>query len=255
MSGLDGPRLRAALRRYGGADLVLLRSVTSTQDEARRLARAGAPAGTVVVAGEQTRGRGRLDRSWVSPPGAGLYFTILLPPSLPAGPLPLLAGVAVTEALRQFGSDRMAVKWPNDVLFDGRKVAGILAEREGSAVLLGIGVNVRLTSSMLPPGEGARVASLHEVEPGVTREMVFAALVERLAHWLERATTGGTETALARWRELSCTLGRRVRVNLPHETLEGLAEDLEADGALRVRRDDGTTQRVVAGDVVRTHRA
>jgi BirA family biotin operon repressor/biotin-[acetyl-CoA-carboxylase] ligase len=254
MSGLDGTRLRAALRSHWSADVVLLPVATSTQDEARRLARAGAPVGTVVIAEEQTHGRGRLDRRWVSPPGAGLYFTILLERSLPPGPLPLLAGVAVTEALRQLGSERIAAKWPNDVLLDGRKLAGILAEMEGAALMLGVGANVRLDLGRLPPEDRKRVASLDEVVPDVTREKVFEAVVERLRHWLDRAAREGFETTLARWRDLSCTLGRRVRVALPHEIVEGQALDVEADGALRVLRDDGTTQRIVAGDVVSTDR-
>jgi BirA family biotin operon repressor/biotin-[acetyl-CoA-carboxylase] ligase len=249
MSGMEVARLRAALSSYWGADVVLLPVATSTQDEARRLARAGAPVGTVVIAEEQTRGRGRLDRRWVSPPG-GLYFTILLERSLPPGPLPLLAGVAVTEALRQLGSDRIAAKWPNDVLLDGRKLAGILAQREATALLLGVGVNVRLDPGLLPPEDRGRVASLYEVAPEVTREEVFEAIVERLRHWLDRAAREGFETTLPRWRELSSTLGRRVRVELPHETVEGQAEDVEADGALRIRHGDGTTRRIVAGDVM-----
>jgi BirA family biotin operon repressor/biotin-[acetyl-CoA-carboxylase] ligase len=254
MSGLDEMRLRAALRPYWRADVVLLPVATSTQDEARRLARAGAPAGTVVIAEEQTRGRGRLDRRWVSPPGAGLYFTMLLERSLPPGPLPLLAGVAVTEALRHLGSDRIAAKWPNDVLLDGRKLAGILTEREATALLLGVGANVRLDLGRLPPEDRKRVASLDEVVPDVTREEVFEAIVERLRHWLDRAAREGFETTLARWRELACTLGRRVRVELPHETVEGQAEDVEADGALRILGDDGTTRRIIAGDLVSTNR-
>jgi BirA family biotin operon repressor/biotin-[acetyl-CoA-carboxylase] ligase len=243
---LDRPPLRAAaLTRALAPDgwrVEVLEQTQSTNALVAERARSGEPAGLVVVAEEQTAGRGRLDRVWVSPPRAGLTFSLLLrPEEAPAQwPwLPLLAGVAVARALRSHAAVEAVVKWPNDILVDGRKACGLLAEAVAGALVVGIGLNVTTRRSELPHGlatslqlEGARTTDRDTLLRAVLREVtgVMADPIE----------------ARAAYRELCATVGARVRVELPGgAAVEGLAEAVDADGRLVV---DGTAYGV--GDVV-----
>lgn len=190
--------------------------VGSTQDVARDL-----PLGSVVAADHQSAGRGRLDRRWQSPPGTALLVSFVLPPHRLAS---LAAGVAAAEAC---GPD-VRLKWPNDLLLDASKLGGILVECRPDRCVVGIGINL----SWAPPG-AARLA------------MPRDELLDRLRSTLERWFAAEPPVVLGRWRELSATLGMEVRVQLPGETVEGLAEDIGPDGALIV-----AGRRLVAGDVV-----
>jgi len=229
--------------------------VESTNDEAGAWARAGAPAGAVVVADEQTRGRGRLGRRWHSPPGASLYFSVVLRPPLPphrVPPLTLAAGVAVAEALVQFDA-APALKWPNDVQLDGKKVAGILTEMSADLdrvhhVVIGIGVNLNVLAF---PDELAAIATSLALVVGapVARAEFAAALCARLEHWYDRFVADGAAPVVAAWKQHARFLGRRVQVSAGRERMEGVAEDLDDDGALKLRLDDGRTLRVVAGEL------
>ncbi len=180
-----------------------LRSVTSTQDVAR-----GLPVGSIVLADHQTAGRGRLERRWEAPEGSGLLVSFVLDPS-PL--LSLAAGVAAAEAC----GPNVRLKWPNDLLLEGRKLGGILVEVHQGKAVCGIGINL----SWAPP-DGARL--------GAARDEVFALLRDRLASW----ATAPPEEILGRWRQLSDTIGRRVRIELPNETREGVAEDIGPGGEL-----------------------
>jgi BirA family biotin operon repressor/biotin-[acetyl-CoA-carboxylase] ligase len=223
------------------------------------LARGGL-AGQVLVAEEQTAGRGRMGRSWVSEPGAALTFSVLLRPAAvpPArrGWLPLLAGVAVAAAVRSVAGLPATVKWPNDVLIGDRKLAGILAEQSGDVVVIGIGINVATPLSALPASSGGlRPTSLLIEGADVTREVL---LIEALRE-LERRylafladPDAGRSGIQAAYRELCATLGRRVRIELPGDrTIVGVAEDVDTDGCLLVREGEtSSVQPVSAGDVV-----
>jgi BirA family biotin operon repressor/biotin-[acetyl-CoA-carboxylase] ligase len=203
-----------------------------------------APDGTVLVAETQTAGRGRLGRTWVSPPRAALTFSVLLRPPVVNGWLPLAAGVAVATAVRDLTGLRAVLKWPNDVLHHQRKLAGILAERSASgAVVLGIGLNVSTTKAELPrPGPGALepTSLLAEGAPDVAREDLLVAILRSLR-----------EPDREEYRALCDTLGRDVRVELPGDrVLEGTAEDIDHDGRLLLRLPSGEIQPVTAGDVV-----
>jgi BirA family biotin operon repressor/biotin-[acetyl-CoA-carboxylase] ligase len=189
---------------------------TSTQDVARDL-----PVGSVVVSDHQTSGRGRLGRAWEAPSGTALLASFVLP----ARPLAALAaGVAVAAAC----GERARLKWPNDVLLGGGKLAGILAEQRGSRCVLGVGVNL----TWAPPG-GARLECDRE------------ALLQRVDGELRRWFAAPDADVLAAWRARADTLGRRVRVELPGEAFEGVAEDVTADGCLVV-----AGRAVAAGDVI-----
>lgn len=236
------------------------RSVPSTNDVAFRLAREGALHGDTVIAEHQSRGRGRRGRTWVSPEGRNLYCSIVLRPDLPASRAPeatFVAAVALARTVREAFGLPAAIKWPNDVRIEGRKVAGILTELDAAAgrvrfIVLGLGVNINLTADELPAEVRPLATSLREaLGQSVDRALFTSALFARLEDEYDRWVEGGFGPVREAWCALSDTLGQRVRVTGgPGEApLEGEAVDVDADGALRVRRDDGTVERVLAGDV------
>lgn len=239
---LYAPALQRALSPDGWRLQVLLETPSTNAVVAER-ARAGEPAGLVVVAEAQTAGRGRLDRSWVSPPRAGLTFSVLLRPDLPAAQwpwLPLWTGLAVATALRERAELDAELKWPNDVLVQGRKLCGILAEvPEPGAVVLGIGLNVTTRAEELPHDSATslRLAGASTTD----RDTVLRAVLRSLTAVLRDA-----DAARTAYRERCSTLGRRVRVELPADrSVEGTAEAVDDSGRLVV---DGTAYG--AGDVV-----
>jgi len=239
-----------------------LDTCASTNDVAAARARAGEPEGWVVVADTQTAGRGRLGRTWHSPPGTNLYVSLLLRPLLPAvqvAPLTLVVGAATAAALAREGAVPR-LKWPNDVLLGTpagpRKVAGILTEAASEAnrmrhVIVGIGLNVNSHRSDFPTALAARVTSLRQtLGRSVDREGLLARLLGELGEGYARFLREGPAAAIASWRRYA-DLGGRYRVQgVGAADIEGVAEDVEADGALRVRGDDGRVHRVVTGEVV-----
>lgn len=248
---LTTAELGRALRVHGEVD--------STNEEAHRLADAGAEHGTAVLAEAQSKGRGRRGRSWVTPPGKAVALSLILRPELPparAPEIPLLAAVAVCEIVHELGAPAAAIKWPNDIECRGRKLAGLLSELRTQGervthVVLGIGLNVNLEADDLPD-ELRPLATSLRIERGgepVARSLVVARLLARLEWWLSLHEAEGFAPVHARFRELSSTLGRRVRAELPGGQVQGEAIDLAEDGALLVRTDEGAVERVIAGDV------
>lgn len=232
-------------------------SLPSTNLEAARRAIEGATEGLCVVASEQTAGRGRLQRQWISPKGAGLYFSVVLRPRISQSSWPLItlaAAVAVHDALLEGCSLKTDIKWPNDILSNNRKLCGILAETvettKGRALVLGIGIN--LTSSAFPP-EVHEIATSVQLETGdvpdleiILRHLMMA--LERRYEMLQ--SVGGGEEILREWSvRSSYANGKRVRVASGQEVFEGTTRGLETDGALRVGTDDGEVRIVRAGDV------
>ena len=230
--------------------------VGSTNDLAKQLAEEGAGHGETVVAECQTAGRGRRGRSWASPAGRNVYLSVVLRPDLPparAPELTLLGSVAVCQAVRQAGVDA-AIKWPNDLLVRGRKVAGLLTEMAAELdqvqwVVLGVGVNVNAEAADFP-AEVRELATSLAIERGepVPRALFTAALLTALEEWLDRHADEGFTPVRAAWREMSDTLGREVRVRSGGADLVGVAEDVDESGALLVRTAQGL-ERVVSGDV------
>src|SRR5829696_277511 len=232
-------------------------SLPSTNTEAARQAAHGAPEGLCVVAREQTAGRGRRERTWVSPKDAGLYLSVVLRPTLEARLWPLVtlaAALAVRDALGEACGLGADIKWPNDLLAGGRKLCGILAETaegaRGRAVVLGVGVNLRRGSF---PAEISDAATSVEEQTGRApdAEGLLAALTRSLARFYETLhTPGGAEEILRDWqRHSTYAHGRRVRVALAGETFEGTTRGLDPGGALRVETGEGTVRTVRAGDV------
>lgn len=255
---LTALELRPLLNTHDvGQELVCFEELGSTSDHAKVLAGEGAEHGTVVIAETQTAGRGRRGRSWVSPPRRNLYFSVVLRPELPparAPELTLVASVAVCDALRQAGVDA-GIKWPNDLFASGRKLGGILTELAADPdrvqwVVVGVGVNVNMRREDLPP-ELADLATSIALERGqpAPRALFAAACLTALEEWLDLHAERGFEPVLAAWRERNVTLGRRVVVRADEGEHEGVAEDLDATGALLVRLDGGAVRRFMAGDV------
>lgn len=240
--------LSAVLRGSFGKEYRYAGTVGSTQDVLREWMASGAPNGSVVLAEMQSDGRGRRGRSWESTPGHGLTFSVGLRPTMPVsalGVLSLAAGVAIADAIGCGSS----LKWPNDVLApDGQKLAGILAEsqttgEEIDAVLIGIGINVHA------PSAGA---SVDELDPAVTRVAILANVLSALERWAD-VTATEPKSVLEAWRGRTTMLGTTVGATTATGTTYGVAEDLDATGALLIRTDDGTVA-VHAGDVVQMER-
>jgi BirA family biotin operon repressor/biotin-[acetyl-CoA-carboxylase] ligase len=240
-----------------GQTLHFHESLPSTNEAAFRLAADGAEHGEVVITEQQTAGKGRRGRTWVSPSGLNLYFSAILRPELPpqrAPELTLVAAVALAEALREADVDAL-IKWPNDVQIGGRKVAGILTELSAEPervhfVVLGIGVNLNAGPEDFPPEVATTATSLSQaLGRRVNRALFTASLWGRLEEWLDLHHEVGFDPVRERWKELSATLRQEVLVRTGGSELRGVAEDIDASGALLVRTAGGSLERVLAGDV------
>jgi BirA family biotin operon repressor/biotin-[acetyl-CoA-carboxylase] ligase len=231
--------------------IVRLDRVESTQTIAFALAAEGAPEGTVVVADSQGAGRGRRGRAWVDEPGASLLASIVMRPRLEPARLPglsLAAAVAVADALTRTAGVTPRLKWPNDVLVGGRKLAGILLESRlaGDRATTVVGIGVNLTQRVFPADLAQTATSLWLVSGRrVDRDSLLAALLDALGDWRGRLERQGFAPVRARWCALADTLGRAVSV----DGVTGIAVDVDADGALVVADADGRRCRVVSGEV------
>src|SRR4051794_13584581 len=261
-SDLERPPLSAARLRRGLVDdgswraLDVVGRTASTNADVSARARAGEAAGYVLIAEEQTAGRGRLDRSWQAPARSSLLMSVLLrPESAPSTwtLLPFVAGVAVAEAARGVGQLSAELKWPNDVLVDGRKLGGILVERVESAVIVGIGVNVSLRSTELPVPTATSVALAGGVaDREVLAKEVLRALARRHDAW--QAADGASSAILPAYREICATIGWTVTVQLPGgDNVDGLVSGVDDTGRLVVMSSDGAMS-VSAGGVVHVRR-
>ncbi len=234
-------------------------ALASTQERARGLARAGTPRGTLVVAGVQTGGRGRLGRHWGSPEG-GLWMSLVLRPDFDASlasRVTQTAAVGVARALWEIGVEAR-IKWPNDLLVGGKKICGILAEssaghaagsmehRRLDYVILGVGMNANLD----PADLGVQVRRVTTIRRELGRDVYLLDLLCALLSNLdaELGRIGNFGAVLDEWRALNCTLGEKVRVRRSGETIEGRAVDLSPEGALLLATQRGTVE-VFEGEV------
>ena len=261
---LDAAWLRAAVVRPGGLwrDVEVTAVTGSTNADLLARAAGGEPEGAVLAAEQQTAGRGRLGRAWVSPPRAALTFSVLLrPAAVPRarlGWLPLLAGVAVAAAVRTAAAVDAWLKWPNDVLAGPAKLGGILAEAAGDAVVIGIGLNVSTGPADLPPpGPGAlaatslRLAHARSLDRGELLAAILAGLERRYLTWCRFAGDTERSGVRAEYTRLCATLGRPVRAELPGgRVLDGLAAGIDPDGRLLVSVPSEAELPVAAGDII-----
>ncbi|MFE5961568.1 biotin--[acetyl-CoA-carboxylase] ligase [Streptomyces rubiginosohelvolus] len=268
-SDLDRPPLNATALRRGllrpdalWASLEVVESTGSTNTDLAERARAGAAAeGRVLVAEEQTAGRGRLERSWTAPPRSGLFFSVYLEPGdIPVerwGWVPLLAGVAAATGLAKSAGVDMSLKWPNDLLVtvegEERKTGGILGEFAGDGIVVGLGINVSLRAGELPAPTAGSLALAGAVS--TDRETLLRAVLRSMEHWYGAwkaadgdAAASGLQAAYA----AGCaTLDRAVRAELPGgASLVGEAVAIDGDGRLVLSTEDGLQQPVSAGDIV-----
>jgi len=231
--------------------------VTSTNDIAKELAAKGAEEGTVIIAETQTQGRGRIGRRWVSPPRGIWFSTVLRPDVTPTDALrlTLTAAVAVARAIRETLKLNAEIKWPNDVLIGGRKVCGILTEMSTRGqrvdfVTLGIGINANVDIDTFPENLRASLTSLRtELKREVNRERLLQALLEELENQYKIFIQQGFGQILEEWKNLATFLGSYVEVAVYDEKLSGFATDVDHNGALLIKTQDGRKRKVTSGDV------
>jgi len=240
-----------------GQELVYFSEVGSTNDEAKKRAVAGCSEGTLIITETQLGGRGRLARGWFSPQAKGIWFSVVLrPPFTPqeAPKCTLMAAVAVNRAIRDMTGISCGIKWPNDILCNGRKLVGILTEMSAEMdainhIVIGMGINVNILAAEIPLELQDKATSL-QIETGgpVSRIALFVKILERLEEIYLEVRTSGFASVLAAWRQESVTLNQLVTVIAPDKTYIGKAIDIDAEGALLVETDSGI-ERVLAGDV------
>lgn len=243
----------------------LWESIGSTNTRAAELSAEGAPEGVIVLARHQMAGRGRLGRTWVSPVDAGLYMSLILRPQQPQSQIPLLtiaAGVAVADAIRSVCDLKVGLKWVNDIIYDRRKIGGILAEMPAlsgatdaarklpQAVIVGIGININLKQEDIPEELTARVDSLsriknEDVDPNIVAAAIAGAF-EQTSSLLDPSTS---QQLTNRWRELSITIGQTIVTENSERKLEGKAVDITDSGALIVELADGSNITLHAGEI------
>ena len=241
--------------KYFGHRLYYYPVTGSTNDDAFKLGIAGAPEGTVVVADAQTKGRGRLQRAWHSPSGSNIYTTIILRPKMDAARTPqisILAGVAVAEVLESYCPGRIKVKWPNDILIDGKKVCGILSQAKAEVnkvdfIILGIGINVNINQF---PDEISNIATSLAMETGkiISRQQLIISLYENMTKWYKQLLKDGFSQIKEKWLSLSQMIGQKVQVIFQEEVISGKAIDLDNDGSLILIAEDGKKIKASAGD-------
>jgi BirA family biotin operon repressor/biotin-[acetyl-CoA-carboxylase] ligase len=258
---LHSDDLRARLKPDAvvGRDIQVFSETASTNDIIDRLARDGAGEGVVVFAESQTRGRGRLGRTWISPAGQGLWFSILLRPQIrpqAATQVTVAAATAVSRAIARFIGLKVQIKWPNDLLIDGKKVAGILTELSAevdriNSVTLGIGIDVNIGPDELP-GELSGIATSLRIATGqkIDRPGLACSVLHELDLEYRRMLDGQFMKIAEEWEEQCVTLGRNVSVNYGNRRILGRAEALDDEGALMVRTAHGQLERVTGGDVL-----
>ena len=237
---------------FVGQKVIYYPSLTSTMDIARQEARQGAAEGTVIIADEQTAGRGRLQRVWLSPGGNIALSVILHPPLAYLPSLIMLASLSVVHGIKLSTGLKAQIKWPNDILLDGRKVCGILIENDvqGSRVnhaIIGIGINVNFKVSDFPEIRQIATSLSDELGSAVSRLSVLKSVLVEMERLYLTLATG--ENVYQEWRDSLVTLGKGVWVTTGGTVYEGTAEAVTRDGSLLVRGGDGNLNRIVVGDV------
>jgi BirA family biotin operon repressor/biotin-[acetyl-CoA-carboxylase] ligase len=240
-----------------GSPNELWAEIDSTNTRAAALAAAGCDEGVMVIARQQTAGRGRLGRAWVSPPDAGISFSVVLRPKIELARLPLITlatGWAVAQAIEASCGVRPGLKWVNDLTLSGKKLGGILAEMPGSALVIGVGINIRLNADELPDELKEKVEWLERAVGGpVDPNLIVVELAQRLEQAYELLKQGQTEKILQGWRSYSVTLGQTVETTggaaSAPEKISGRAVDIADSGALIVEKENGERVEIVAGEI------
>lgn len=245
--------------KYIGRELYCYNELGSTNTAAMELAGGKTSEGALVIAEVQTEGKGRLGRKWVSVSGVGLWFSVILKPKISprrATDLTFIAGLAVAKAISAHTGLKAGLKWPNDVYINGKKICGILTEIKSGPdlvqfLVLGIGINVNTAKASFPKEFRDHATSVAlELGREVSRLALLKEILLELEIKYEVYKKEGFESFLSDWKKNSITMDKRVKVKGLHENYEGIAEDIDKDGALLLRRDSGELQKIYSGDVV-----
>lgn len=244
--------------RIMGRRILYLEEVASTQDEAGEAARSGVEEGVVVISERQTRGRGRKGRLWASPSREGVYFSAILRPNLRPSQIvqiPLIAGVAVCKGIRRVTPLEPRIKWPNDITIDGRKVAGILAEMSCDMdtvdhIVVGIGVNVNTQCSLLPdPAREIATSLAEKCGEYVSRVKLVQSILTELDALYSTFLASGFNALRGEWKAMDNTIGSWVEVRDVNDEIRGKALDIDGEGFLLVRKENGDVKKIISGDV------
>lgn len=243
--------------KFIGHQIYYYEEIDSTNDEAFRLGLAGAPEGTALIANCQSAGKGRMQRVWHSPAGENIYTSIILRPNIESARAPqisILAGVAVAEVLDSYCPDRIELKWPNDVMIEGKKVCGILSQMKTAAsevdfIVLGMGINVNISYSQFPK-EICNLATSLAMETGreISRQELIISLYENLAKWYKQLMKDGFGLIKEKWLSISPMIGEPVQVMFREEVVSGKAIGLDEDGSLILIAAGDKEFKVSAGD-------
>ena len=241
---------------FGKSDIVYFKETDSTNTRAKELATQGAPEGTLVVSEAQTEGRGRKGRDWFSPPGSGVYVSLILRPTVPPSEAPkitLLTAVVMAETLLSLTQLRVRIKWPNDILVNGKKIAGILTEMSTDMdaidyVVVGLGLNV--DTPRFPHDIREKATSIF-IETGThfSRVKLIKAYLKWYEQYYQIFKGIGFDPILKRWKELADIIGKRIVVEMIDQTLTGEVQDIDSDGFLVLRDEEGKSIRIVSGDI------
>jgi BirA family biotin operon repressor/biotin-[acetyl-CoA-carboxylase] ligase len=243
--------------KFIGHQLYYYEEIGSTNDEAFRLGLAGAPEGTALIANSQNAGKGRMQRVWHSSAGSNIYTSIILRPQIEptrAPQISILAGVALAEALESYCPDKIKLKWPNDILIDGKKVCGILSQAKTTVsevdfIVLGIGINVNISYNQFPK-EICLLATSLAMETGreISRQELIISLYENLTKWYNQLMKDGFGRIKEKWLSLSPMIGQTVQVMFQEEAVSGKAIGLDEDGSLILLAAGNKEFKVSAGD-------
>ncbi|MCX7988725.1 MAG: biotin--[acetyl-CoA-carboxylase] ligase [Thermodesulfovibrio sp.] len=241
-----------------GKEIVVYDEVESTNSIGYELLKQGYPSGTVVIADRQTKGKGRLGRKWISPQGKNLYISFAIKPHITpkyATLITLTSVVACTTALRRYTEIPVLIKWPNDMLVDHKKVGGILTEMkiEGEkikAAVIGAGININMTEEDIPE-EIKEIATSLRIYKGeeFSRTMLAAEIIKEFDKWYQLLEKKNRKSIIDRWMELSGTIGKQVKIVLTDREIIALAEAIDEEGRLIVKLENGTYEKISAGDV------
>jgi BirA family biotin operon repressor/biotin-[acetyl-CoA-carboxylase] ligase len=240
-----------------GREIVYTKKTVSTNRDALRLAKDGAADGTVVIAEEQTGGRGRLNRTWISRAGENVLMSIILRPHIAlesSFQLTMIASLAVVSAIEEVAGLKATIKWPNDLFVGGRKVCGILTELHGegrfvAVAVVGIGINVGSNPNITDPNVAPATNLVAESGKSISRTALIGALLESLDSRYQMLQHGDPTAIINDWMRHSLIIGKLVTVSDAHGSIRGVAESIDAEGRLILLLSDGTRKKIISGDV------
>ncbi|MDI6744089.1 MAG: biotin--[acetyl-CoA-carboxylase] ligase [Thermodesulfovibrionales bacterium] len=242
-----------------GKEIIFHKSIDSTNALAMELAEKGVPNGTVIIADRQLKGKGRLGRTWFSPPEGNIYMSVIVRPEMEpkdATLLTIMSAISCARAIESSTGFKAKIKWPNDLMASGKKLGGILTEMKSDQdriifAVIGIGINVNARLDAFPPDVRSVAASLIEELGGqrLSRTLIVAEILKELEYWFKVLMKGGRMQLINEWKKLSSTLGMKVKVVSGKDTFSGIAEDIDGEGMLILRLPSGGRKKISAGDV------